>query len=67
MIHIIITSYGEPNATKEAIKRLMNQKDVNSEYRITVADPFPEVEELIVNEFPSVNTLKTLVKERAIL
>ena len=53
MIHVIITSYGEPKATKEAINKLINQKNVK-DFKIMVADPFPEVEEMIVNEFPSV-------------
>jgi len=54
MIHIIITSYGEPKATKLAITKFLNQKNVNQKYKIIVADPFPEVEEMIVNEFPEV-------------
>jgi len=54
MIHVIITSYGEPKATRKAIESFLNQKNVNEEYKIIVADPFPQVEEMIVNEFPSV-------------
>ena len=50
MINIIITSYGEPKATKRAIDCFLNQK-INQEFRITVIDPFPEVEKMIKKEY----------------
>src|SRR3989344_2162465 len=53
MIYIIITSYNEPNSTRIAINKFLDQ-NIKEDYKIIVADPFPEVEEMIVNEFPSV-------------
>src|SRR3989338_2977519 len=53
MINIIITSYNEPNSTRIAINKFLDQ-NIKEDYKIIVADPFPEVEEMIVNEFPSV-------------
>lgn len=50
MIHIIVTSYNEPNSTRIAIKKLLNQ-NIKEDYKIIVADPFPEVEEIVLNEF----------------
>jgi poly-beta-1,6-N-acetyl-D-glucosamine synthase len=50
MIHIIITSYNEPNSTRIAINKFLNQ-NIKEKYKIIVADPFPEIEEMILNEF----------------
>jgi len=50
MMHIIITSYGEPKATTRAIKAFLDQK-IPDDYKIIVADPFPEIEEIILNDF----------------
>ncbi|MEK6878926.1 MAG: glycosyltransferase family 2 protein, partial [Nanoarchaeota archaeon] len=47
MIHIIITSYKEPNATVKAIKAFLNQK-IKEKFRIIVVDPFSEAEEFIM-------------------
>lgn len=46
MIDIIITSYNEPKATLRAVKAFLDQK-FKEEFRITVVDPFPEVEEFL--------------------
>jgi len=46
MIDIIITSYNEPKATLIAVNAFLSQK-INSDFRITVCDPFPEVEEFL--------------------
>lgn len=43
MIHIIITSYKEPNATLRAVNVFLKQK-IKEEYKIIVVDPFPETE-----------------------
>lgn len=46
MIDIIITSYNEPNSTLRAVKAFLDQdiKENKEKIRITVCDPFPEVE-----------------------
>lgn len=46
MIHIIITSYKEPKATLRAVNTFLEQKS-KEKFKITVVDPFPEVEEFI--------------------
>lgn len=51
MLHIIITSYKEPELTIKAIKSFLNQ-NIGEEYDIIVADPFIEIEEVIKKEFP---------------
>src|SRR3989338_7844473 len=43
MIDIIITSYKEPQSTIHAVKVFLDQR-VKEDFRITVVDPFPEVE-----------------------
>src|SRR3989344_5750327 len=53
MIHIIITSYKEPNSTKKAIDSFLNQ-NIKEKFKIIVADPFPEMEEIILNEYKDV-------------
>ena len=50
MIHVIITSYNEPNSTRIAINKFLNQ-NVKERFKITVADPFPEIEKMVINEF----------------
>lgn len=50
MIHVIITAYGEPKATEKAINSLLVQK-TREKFKITVMDPFPEVEEYLKNKF----------------
>ena len=50
MIHIIITSYKEPLSTKKAIDTFLQQK-IPKPFRIIVADPFPEMEEIIINQY----------------
>lgn len=46
MIHIIITSYNEPNSTLRAVKAFLNQK-IKDRFEIIVVDPFPEVEKFL--------------------
>jgi len=46
MIHIIITSYNEPKATLKAVNSFL-QQDIKEDYKIIVADPFPEVGEFL--------------------
>ena len=46
MIDIIITSYNEPKATLRAVNTFLNQ-EIKKDFRITVVDPFPEVEEFL--------------------
>lgn len=50
MLNIIITAYGEPKSTARAVRAFLEQ-DIKQKYRIFVVDPFPEVEEFILNEF----------------
>jgi len=50
MIHIIITSFGEPKATARAIDCFLTQK-TKEKYQITVIDPFPEVEEFLKKKY----------------
>jgi cellulose synthase/poly-beta-1,6-N-acetylglucosamine synthase-like glycosyltransferase len=46
MIDVIITSYNEPKSTLRAVNTFLKQKS-NHEMRITVVDPFPEVENFL--------------------
>lgn len=48
MIDIIITSYKEPKSTLKAVKIILKQ--IGNNDRVTVVDPFPEVEEFLKNE-----------------
>ena len=50
MLNIIITAYGEPKSTERAVRAFLEQ-DIKEKYRIIVVDPFPEVEEFILNTF----------------
>jgi len=50
MLNIIITAYGEPKSTERAVRAFLKQ-DIKEEYKIIVVDPFPEVEEFILNTF----------------
>ena len=43
MIDIIINSYKEPKATLRAVEAFLKQ-DIKQDFRVTVVDPFPEVE-----------------------
>lgn len=52
MIHIIISSYNEPKATAEAVRKFLNQEpQISGEYEIIISDPFPEVEKYIKEQF----------------
>ena len=46
MIDIIITSYKEPKSTLRAVNAFLKQ-NIKEEFRITVVDPFPEVEKFL--------------------
>jgi len=46
MIDIIITSFNEPKSTLRAVRAFLSQ-NIKDEFRITVVDPFPAVEEFI--------------------
>jgi len=46
MIYIIITSYKEPNATKNAVEAFLKQK-IAQEFKIVVVDPFLETEQFL--------------------
>ncbi len=52
MIHIIITSYGEVNATEKAVKSFLEQ-DIKEEFKIIVSDPFTEIQWMIEEKFPN--------------
>jgi cellulose synthase/poly-beta-1,6-N-acetylglucosamine synthase-like glycosyltransferase len=46
MIDVIITSYKEPKSTLKAVQAFLKQK-TKEKMRVTVVDPFPEVEEFL--------------------
>lgn len=46
MIDIIIASYNEPKSTLRAVQKFLKQK-TSEKIRVTVVDPFPEVEEFL--------------------
>jgi cellulose synthase/poly-beta-1,6-N-acetylglucosamine synthase-like glycosyltransferase len=46
MIDVIITSYNEPKSTLRAVQTILKQS-VEEPLRVTVVDPFPEVEEFL--------------------
>ncbi|MDD5331720.1 MAG: glycosyltransferase [Candidatus Nanoarchaeia archaeon] len=50
MIHIIIASYNEPKSTEKAVNAFLNQ-NIPKPFEIIVSDPFPEVEEYLVDKF----------------
>jgi len=52
MIDVIITSYNEPKATLRAVNVFLKQKQVK-DFRITVVDPFLEVEEFLKKKIKS--------------
>ncbi len=54
MIDIIITSYKEPKATLKAVNTFLRQK-IKQDFRITVVDPFPEVEAFLRKHIKSKN------------
>jgi len=51
MIHIIITSYGEPKSTAKAIIAFLSQ-NIKQDFKIIIADPFPETQVFLKKEFP---------------
>jgi len=50
MLHIIITSYKEPESTVKAVNAFLKQK-IKEKYKIIVVDPFPEVEKVLKKKF----------------
>ncbi len=44
MIDVIITSYNEPQSTLQLVKSFLNQAKSRKDIRVTVVDPFPQVE-----------------------
>ncbi len=52
MIHIIITSYNEPNSTLRAVKTFLNQ-NIEDNFEIVVVDPFPKVEKFLKKNIKS--------------
>ncbi|MCK5616892.1 glycosyltransferase family 2 protein [Candidatus Pacearchaeota archaeon] len=49
MIDVIINSYNEPKSTLRAVNTFLNQY-TGKDLRVTVVDPFPEVEEFLKKE-----------------
>lgn len=45
MIDVIVTSYNEPKSTLRAVQAILRQSKLN--LRVTVVDPFPQVEEFL--------------------
>jgi cellulose synthase/poly-beta-1,6-N-acetylglucosamine synthase-like glycosyltransferase len=54
MIDIIITSFNEPKSTLRAVNCFLKQK-TNEKLRITVVDPFQEVEKFLKNKIKNKN------------
>ena len=52
MIDIIITSYKEPKSTLKAVNAFLSQ-NIKQNFRITVVDPFPEVEKFLKKNIKS--------------
>ena len=50
MITVIVTSYKEPKATIKAVRTILEQNSPKP-FRIIISDPFPEVKDLIKQEF----------------
>ena len=50
MLHIIITSYKQPNFTIKAVKSFLEQ-NIKEKYKIIVADPFSEIEKTLKQEW----------------
>ncbi len=50
MIDVIITSYKEPKSTLRAVQTFLKQAERRKDVRVTVVDPFPEIEEFLRNE-----------------
>ena len=59
MLQIIITSYKEPQKTIRAVKSFLEQ-DISEKYKIIIADPFPETEEILKKQFPKEFKSKTI-------
>jgi cellulose synthase/poly-beta-1,6-N-acetylglucosamine synthase-like glycosyltransferase len=53
MIDVIITSYKEPKSTLRAVETFLKQKELGKDFRITVVDPFPEVEKFLKSKIKS--------------
>ncbi|MFH1365426.1 MAG: glycosyltransferase [archaeon] len=50
MIHIIITSYGEPEPTLKCVESFLSQK-IREPHKITVIDPFQKIERLLKEKY----------------
>ncbi len=48
MMHVVVTSYNEPKATVRVVRQLLGQ--MGRADKLTVIDPFPEVEEYLLKE-----------------
>jgi cellulose synthase/poly-beta-1,6-N-acetylglucosamine synthase-like glycosyltransferase len=53
MLNIIITSYGEVNATEKAVRAFLSQ-NLPRNTKIIVSDPFPETKWMLEEKFPNV-------------
>jgi len=49
MLSLIVTAYEDPNSTKECIKRLLNQKNLNEKYEIIAACPDEKTKKVIMD------------------
>ncbi len=52
MLTIVVTAYGEPNATERAVNKILEQ-EIQQDYRVFVADPFVDVKWFIEEKFGS--------------
>ena len=52
MNYIIITSYGEVNATEKAVSSILPQ--LQEDTKLIVSDPFPETKWMLEEKFPNV-------------
>lgn len=62
MIYLIITSYGEVNATEQAIKAALKQT-TKSPYKIIISDPFDETRWMIEEKFPKEKRIEYIADE----
>ena len=61
MISLIVTAYEDPESTKEAIKRLLNQEDFNEKFELIVACPDEPTKKVIMDykkKYPKIITIK---------
>jgi len=65
MIDIIITSYGEINATEKAIRAILDQ-NLKEDFRIIVSDPFSETKWMIEEKFPNDSRILFVEDEDAV-